>query len=260
MSVIETAASILKLIDGLTLEERRQVQAIIRPALSGKPAAKTGAERQAKYRGRDEKAVTQNVTRDVTSDEKSDAVGDAFSPPSPSLHSPSLSPSGSLTKLPESESPESDPTCQVSTGKENLREQEYQRAYELGIQAGKKSPYAMPEAQRGALHQALATFGVSITGKKLRGALLLAWIQGSAKAFALWLSRRPDEASYWSSYGPRGWLRWLNEKPAGELLGAPAAAQQANREFDQRYPQNGTGPPADLFAELTKNIGKGGSP
>ena len=99
------------------------------------------------------------------------------------------------------------------------REQEYQTAYERGIAAGKGAPFAMPEASRGALHQALTKHARTAAGRVYRGPELLAWIEHEAGEFARWLTTKPDEIKFYSGYGPKGWLRWLNEQPAETASG-----------------------------------------
>lgn len=92
-------------------------------------------------------------------------------------------------------------------------EQAYQRAYETGIREGMSNGagYAMPENQRGALHQ-----GIQAHSEGRRGDRLLTWIQAAAADFAEDMRKRPDEQKYYSAMGPRGWLRWLNEEAAKE--------------------------------------------
>lgn len=97
------------------------------------------------------------------------------------------------------------------------REQDYQRAYERGVAEGKGSPYAMPENQRAALHQAILAHAKDREGKARRGEDLLRWITSQARQFAAFVQKKPDELKFWSGYGPRGWLKWLNETPIRRL-------------------------------------------
>ncbi len=101
------------------------------------------------------------------------------------------------------------------------REQDYQRSYETGIAKGKGGPYAMPNAQRGELHQALLTFAKwgptnecgRPPGSAIRGDDLVEWIAVYAEDFAAWVVKQPDEktVSFYSAFGPRGFAKWLNE-------------------------------------------------
>lgn len=89
------------------------------------------------------------------------------------------------------------------------RQLEYQRAYESGIAQGKGAPYAMPEPQRPELHRAIGTFAKTREGVSYRGESVLRWITHTAKEFAQQV--RGKEATYYSSFGPRGFVKWLNE-------------------------------------------------
>lgn len=91
------------------------------------------------------------------------------------------------------------------------REQEYQRAYEQGVEAGKKTPFAMTDKARGALHQAIQTFAKDKSKKALRGQILLDWVKFQSEAFARWLANSTtEESKFWSEYQPTGFLRWAN--------------------------------------------------
>jgi len=93
----------------------------------------------------------------------------------------------------------------------------YQQAYESGIARGKGAPFAMPGNQRECLHQAILTHARSNkTGKEFRGETLLEWIGDHAEGFAEWLTKKPDEVAFYSSFGPRGFLKWLNERQRTE--------------------------------------------
>lgn len=94
------------------------------------------------------------------------------------------------------------------------RHLEYQRAYESGVAAGKGAPYAMPEAQRADLHRIIAVFGKNREGKPYRGDHLDAWITHTAKEFATQVRGR--EAQFYSAFGPRGCLKFLNEAEVTE--------------------------------------------
>jgi hypothetical protein len=124
-----------------------------------------------------------------------------------------------------SETPE--PTPPTPEPEPATREQDYQAAYERGIERGKGSPFALIERHRGPLHQGILKHGrSSTTGKALRGPALLAWIEQQAEDFArLLASMPPDEAKYWSAYQPTGWLRWLNEVPVAAPQKAPVPLQ-----------------------------------
>lgn len=95
------------------------------------------------------------------------------------------------------------------------REQDYQRAYEQGVARGKGGAYAMPGQQRGELHQAILAHGRGgKTGKALRGDRLLEWIGDLAEDFARFVAEHPDgrAVGWYSGYGPKGWLKYLNEQ------------------------------------------------
>lgn len=101
-------------------------------------------------------------------------------------------------------------------------ETRYRQAYERGIADGKKSPYAMPGGgyHAAALHQAILVHARWTKGPKagqaVRGDDLLAWIEAFAHDFAAdvtdWSEKDPKQVAYFSSYGPKGFIRWLNER------------------------------------------------
>lgn len=127
------------------------------------------------------------------------------------------------------------------------REQEYQAAYERGISAGKGSPFALPENQRGALHQAILGHGRDPdTTQPYRGPKLIAWLAHDAEQFARWLTARPTELKFYSGYGPRGFLRWLNETPVETTQGG----------LDDYGPQGRT--ESSPMGRLGAGIGHGG--
>lgn len=100
---------------------------------------------------------------------------------------------------------------------EPTREDAYRGAYEAGVTAGKGSGYGMPRNQAGELHQAILVHAKGgRTGKPLRGDRLLEWIRVMAEEFATWLreqaEKNPDAVGWYSGYGPRGFLKWLNEQ------------------------------------------------
>lgn len=140
----------------------------------------------------------------------------------------------------------------------------YQQSYEAGIEAGKGSPYAMPGTQRGELHQGILKHGF-VRGEKLRGERLQRWVTSQARQFSAWLSQQdPKTIGVYSSYGPRGWLKWLNETPirASQVVNAHAAPKpplvapepvKALREppaNDRSSEPNVVAPVADLVARL----------
>ncbi len=92
------------------------------------------------------------------------------------------------------------------------RERQYQLAYCQGIEAGKGSPFVFPDGPwaAGELNRAIQAFGVA-GGKALRGDGLLDWIRRGARAFAQMVSTTDDKLSFWSSYGPKGFTKFLNE-------------------------------------------------
>lgn len=97
------------------------------------------------------------------------------------------------------------------------REQEYQRAYETGVAKATGAAYAMPEKQRGELHQAIGKFAKGgKSGKALRGPDVLEWVDAAAEDFTRWLleqAKRDERAIGWySAGGPKGMLKWLNEE------------------------------------------------
>jgi hypothetical protein len=121
-------------------------------------------------------------------------------------------------------------------------EQEYQRAYERGIAKGKGSPFAMPEGQRGELHQAMLAHSAGRRGERL-----LAWIEGEAEDFATWLAKKDTKTvEYYSGFGPRGWLRFMNTTPIEPAKPAPHSGA--------RSPPNGASP-SPLGGALGKFIG-----
>lgn len=100
------------------------------------------------------------------------------------------------------------------------REAEYKRAYEAGIAKGKGSAYMMPRGQQGDLNESLPAFARGgKSGKALRGDRLLEWIAIFAEDFAKFVTDRakqePRVVTWYSGYGPRGFVKWLNE---GALL------------------------------------------
>lgn len=91
------------------------------------------------------------------------------------------------------------------------RESQYRDAYERGISAGKRSPFAMNRFQQAELNQAIKTHAKRRNGTQIRGDDLLGWIEAAADDFASWLSGKPDKVSFFSSYQPRGFIKFLNE-------------------------------------------------
>lgn len=111
---------------------------------------------------------------------------------------------------------EPEPECEsavLQVRRESGSVQAYQAAYERGIAAGRGgAPYAMPDGERGALHQAMQTHARDEAGKALRGSELLAWIEHYAAEMVRWIARRPPEKrKFWPNPGPKAFLRFLNE-------------------------------------------------
>jgi len=95
------------------------------------------------------------------------------------------------------------------------REDAYREAYERGVAKGKGGPYAMPREQQGHLHQAIKAFAKGgRTGRVFRGDELLEWIAVLAEEFAEHVVRHKDERAvgWYSGYGPKGFLKYLNEQ------------------------------------------------
>ena len=104
------------------------------------------------------------------------------------------------------------------------RQLEYQRAYERGIEAGKRGPYALDARQRGELHLAIEKYAREpANGHKgpvaLRGERLLATLERMATAFAEDIVERargdPKVIEVHSAFHPRGFLRWLSASSVG---------------------------------------------
>jgi hypothetical protein len=95
----------------------------------------------------------------------------------------------------------------------SIREHEYRKAYERGVTEGKGMPFSMPNGtyDSGALHQAILAHARH-DGKRVTGPKLLEWIADHAHDFATWLAKHPDETKFYSAFGPKGFLRWLNER------------------------------------------------
>jgi len=152
-------------------------------------------------------------------------------------------------------------------GEASPREQDYQRAYEAGIAAGKGSPYAMPENQRGALHQGMLAHGY-VGGKRVRGPELLAWIERQARQFAAWLVKQDAKTvAFHSSYGPRGWLQWMNVTPAKPIVETKIARAPLRTDLDRAMhvlasegaPANENASPRNV-AQLVDGLAKGWKP
>lgn len=152
------------------------------------------------------------------------------------------------------------------------REQQYQAAYERGVERGKKSPFALIEKHRGALHQGLLKHAKSPEGKALRGDKLLKWLEDSAEDFASSVAELdPEQHKYWSGYQPTGWLRWLNEvpvaapqtppRPLGATLPRPAPPGASERNVAPANAQSDGElrlVPREALQLLASGIGKGG--
>lgn len=105
----------------------------------------------------------------------------------------------------------------VSQPSESPREQDYQAAYESGVSEALGREWAMPRNQRGELHQALVTFAKDPrTGEKLRGERILRWLRFQGKELVRVVNESGEDPKFWSSFGPRGMLRMLNEVPVAE--------------------------------------------
>jgi len=179
-------------------------------------------------------------------------------PPSPSpsrthSESPSRSPSasdGSRTHpipshpIPEEKSP-LPPVSErgENTGdkpSETTREQDYQRAYESGIREALGRSWTMPEAQRRDLHQALVDFAKDPkTGEKLRGPRVLRWLTFQAKELVRIVGEKGDDPKFWSSYGPRGMVRMLNELPEVDERESGVIVLRGAAGFEARRVPNG---------------------
>ena len=118
-----------------------------------------------------------------------------------------------------------------SASKLTLRQAEYRKAYEQGIAAGKGQPYSMPNEpwETAALHQAIASHAVysrdhsengKRRGEKCRGNDLIVWIGWMAEEFAKSVlrasSKQQSAIGWYSSFSPKGFLKWLNEQSATE--------------------------------------------
>jgi hypothetical protein len=93
----------------------------------------------------------------------------------------------------------------------------YAAAYAEGVAAGKGGPYAWPETKYAQwdLGKIIATFAKDDAGKKYKGDQLLRWIRWAASAFAKDVTER-DVVRFYSSFDPRGCLKWLNEQASAE--------------------------------------------
>lgn len=139
--------------------------------------------------------------------------------PSPVSRLPSPVPIQSHTQIPSP--PDENPEWGLLDSKtpeiaEPPREQQYQAAYEAGVEEVTGNAFAMPEKQRGELHQAMTKHARSREGVAFRGEKLLAWIRFHAAEHARFIAALPaDRRQYWPP-GPRSMLRWLNENPPVE--------------------------------------------
>ena len=98
----------------------------------------------------------------------------------------------------------------------------YRAAYCSGIQRGKGTAYAWPTgpAEKYAdeeLGKAIQTFAISqSSGNHLRGDDLLGFIAAAAEDFASHVveiaKKKPDEVKFWSGFGPKGLVRYLNQE------------------------------------------------
>lgn len=90
-------------------------------------------------------------------------------------------------------------------------QERYAAAYAQGISEGKRMPYAAPVDPwaLGALNRAILAHARH-DGQPVRGDDLLRWMSDHAHDFAHWLSKNPDRVEFYSNYGPKGFLRWLD--------------------------------------------------
>lgn len=90
--------------------------------------------------------------------------------------------------------------------------QRYRAAYESGV-CEITGRYAMQREQEGHLAQCIQAHAFDDDGVPLRGERLLVWLNALGADFAEDIHRkRPDEARYYSALGPKGALKWLNER------------------------------------------------
>lgn len=106
----------------------------------------------------------------------------------------------------------------------------YRSLYCRAVAVAKGSPYQWPDAPKdfknqGVLNVALATFAVA-DGKALRGRDLVAWIDSHVRAFVRHVIRIGDKPGFWSSFGPPGFVKWLNEGAPGREAEAEQAQSQ----------------------------------
>lgn len=94
------------------------------------------------------------------------------------------------------------------------RDVEYMTAYVRGIESGKAGTYVFPmdSAALYELRRALTAFAKKrATGQPIKGNELLSWIEAAAHDFASSITSS-GKAQFYSSYGPRGFVKWLNEE------------------------------------------------
>lgn len=114
-----------------------------------------------------------------------------------------------------------EPVVELEAPEPEQAKHRYRRAYCAGISAAKGSPFAWPSgpAEKFAdqdLGNVIATFAFSqTTAQAHRGEKLLGWIEAAAADFAEHVMEGvkagKDDPKYWSSYNPKGLLRFLNQ-------------------------------------------------
>jgi hypothetical protein len=93
----------------------------------------------------------------------------------------------------------------------------YSSAYEAGIARGKCTPYVWPGTKYAEwdLGKIIKGFAKDPEGVAYRGDQLLRWIEHTAGEFASDVTSR-NKSQYYSSFDPRGCLKWLNEDALAE--------------------------------------------
>lgn len=102
-------------------------------------------------------------------------------------------------------------------GPPSKSELEYRGAYVRGIERAKGSGFVFPERQQGDLNRAIVAHGRKRDGTPIRAPDLFGWIEDAAADFVNDLHDRrektgKDEVTFYSSFAPRGFAKWLNEQ------------------------------------------------